>query len=259
MGEAKRKLAAMLADRPGCIYCAGENVATTIEHMPPISVFEGRQRPKGLEFPACQPCNHNTGHADLVAAMLARFWPDAESEIQQKEAKKIIAAISNNIPGLLQEMNVGRGGEKLMRKRHSIPIEAHPMRVNGPIMTAHIETFAAKIGFALHYELRGAPVPAQGGVQPMWFTNVQALNGQIPSVLFEMLPSPSTLSQGKKSVGTQFKYSYASGEQDHLLYFASFNESFAVAGVTALDRAVYLERHASRFPIFAPGHFRRRR
>jgi hypothetical protein len=68
MGEAKRNLrahAAILADAAGCIYCAGENVATTIEHMPPISLFEGRQRPKGLEFPACQPCNNGTGHSDL--------------------------------------------------------------------------------------------------------------------------------------------------------------------------------------------------
>jgi hypothetical protein len=47
MGEAKRKLrdhAAILAGNPGCIYCDGENIATAIEHMPPISVFEGRQR-----------------------------------------------------------------------------------------------------------------------------------------------------------------------------------------------------------------------
>ena len=75
MGEAKQKLrahAAMLVNA-GCIYCVGENAATTIEHMPPISIFEGRQRPKGLEFPSCQACNNNTGHADLVAAMLARL------------------------------------------------------------------------------------------------------------------------------------------------------------------------------------------
>jgi hypothetical protein len=94
MGEAKQKLglklrtrAALLADAPGCIYCAGENVATTIEHMPPISAFEGRQRPKGFEFPACRTCNNNTGHSDLVAALLSRIWPDAESEVQKRDVK----------------------------------------------------------------------------------------------------------------------------------------------------------------------------
>ena len=82
MGQSKAKRksqAALLASRPGCIYCAGAAIATTIEHMPPISLFEGRQRPKGLEFPACEACNNGTGHSDLVAAMLARTWPDAKS------------------------------------------------------------------------------------------------------------------------------------------------------------------------------------
>jgi hypothetical protein len=109
MGQAnaKRKSRAeLLASCPGCIYCAGAAIATTIEHMPPISLFEGRQRPKGLEFPACEVCNNGTGHSDLVAAMLARTWPN--SHMQRKDVRKILRAISNNVPGLLQEMNPGR-------------------------------------------------------------------------------------------------------------------------------------------------------
>src|SRR5450631_1800258 len=136
MGEAKRRLglrlrthAALLADAPGCIYCAGENVATTIEHMPPISVFEGRQRPKGLEFPACQACNNNTGRSDLVAALLSRVFPDTESDLQKRDIKKLLAAVSNNIPELLSEMNLGRAGEKIARKRHKIAPDLHPLRM----------------------------------------------------------------------------------------------------------------------------------
>src|ERR1700682_1181310 len=123
MGEAKRKLrdhASILACKPGCIYCAGATVATTIEHMPPISIFEGRQRPKGLEFPACERCNNGTGHSDLVAAMLARTWPDANSEIQRRDVRKIFQALENNVPGIFREMNPGRGAEKLARKRHNL-------------------------------------------------------------------------------------------------------------------------------------------
>jgi hypothetical protein len=264
MGEAKRRLglrlrthAALLADAPGCIYCAGENVATTIEHMPPISVFEGRQRPKGLEFPACRACNNNTGHSDLLAALLSRVWPGVESEIQQRDVKKILAAISNNIPQVLFEMNISRASEKLARKRHNIPIDAHPLRADGPLLTAHMETFAAKLGFALHYEVRGTPVPASGGVKPMWFSNLRLFNGQIPDILFQMLPSPSTLRQGTKNAGSQFLYSYAAGESDHMLYFASFNESFAVGGITALDRSIYLEARNDKFSIVRPGQFLR--
>jgi hypothetical protein len=259
MGEAKRKkqsFAEMLAGNPGCIYCSGAATATTMEHMPPRIVFEGKQRPKGLEFPTCERCNCGTSHTDLVAGMLARFWPDADSQIQQKDAKKIFGAIANNIPELLREMDTGRAGEKLARKQHNLPDSVYPLRADGPILSRHVFEFAAKLGFALHYDLTGAPIPNGGGVQVMWFSNVQALNGQIPSVFFDMLPSPSTLEQGKKSVADQFKYSYAPAEEGHMLYFATFNRSFAVAGVTALDRTVYLEkRNDGRFPIFVPGDF----
>lgn len=93
----------------------------------------------------------------------------------------------------------------------------------------------------------------------MWFTNLQAAEGKIPKELFDLLPTPSTLTlqQGTKSVARQFKYSYATGERSHMLFFATFNDSFAVDGVTALDRTLLLEGHQDRFPIFVPGDFGR--
>jgi len=261
MGDARRKQKSfekMLADEPGCIYCAGGAAADTIEHMPPISMFEGRQRPRGLEFPACTACNGATKHSDLVAALLGNCWPDADSVSRRSDLKRLLTGVTNNVPGLLQEMELGRGSEKLARRRNNIPDDAHPLRADGPLLTKHILKFAAKFGFALHHEIFGSPVPQPGGAQVMWFSNVQALNDEIPSVLFEMLPSALTLHQGRKSVGEQFKYSYARTEEGgHMLYFASFNQSFAVAGITALDRTVYLQKGPKdRFPIFIPGDFR---
>jgi hypothetical protein len=245
----------MLANANGCIYCAGANAATTVEHMPPRSIFEGKQRPKGLEFPACAECNNGTSHSDLIAAMLARLWPNADTATGTRDIAKILRAVANNVPAILPEMHVGRAGEKFARKRHSIPDDAHPLRADGPLLTKHIQTFGAKLGFALHYEVTGSWVPASGGVQVMWFSNVQALNGQIPDSLFAMLPKPLTLQQGAKSVEDQFQYSYAPAEQGHLLYFASFSQSFAVAGICAQDRSIYLDARAADFPVFSPGDF----
>jgi hypothetical protein len=74
--------------------------------------------------------------------------------------------------------------------------------------------------------------------------------------LFDLLPSPSTLQQGAKSVASQFKYSYVTGERDHMLYFATFNNSFATGGVTTLDRSLFLDGLRDRFRIFAPGELR---
>lgn len=146
VGQAKlreRSHASMLAKKPGCIYCAGQSMATTIEHMPPIQIFDKRWRPRGLEFPACKACNNGSSHYDLVASMLARSFPSGQSSEQQREALKIFSAISNNVPGLLQEMNIGKASEKLARKRHVLPEDVHLLRADGPILSRHIYGFAA--------------------------------------------------------------------------------------------------------------------
>jgi hypothetical protein len=70
-------------------------------------------------------------------------------------------------------------------------------------------------------------------------------------------PTPSKLEQGRKSAGDQFQYSFCPGEREHLLYFASFSKSFAVAGLTTADVSIWLEANADRFPIFKPGDFGR--
>jgi hypothetical protein len=204
MGETKRKQqthAAMLEASPGCIYCAGADRATTIEHMPPIQIFYGRQRPRGLEFPACVACNNQTGLSDLVAAMLARSLTEPEGEASRvPEFEKILSAVANNVPGLLQEMKVPRAAEKLARKRHELSDDMHPLRADGPILSRHVLTFAAKLGFALHFETTETAIPPGGGVMVMWFSNLQAMKGDIPHELFSLLPAPRSLQQGKALV-----------------------------------------------------------
>jgi hypothetical protein len=112
MGESKAKKRAhnaILAACPWCIYCGSP--ATTIDHVPPRIMFRDRQRPKGLEFPSCQPCNEGTRLADLVAALIGRLYPDAEQQDEQQEMEKLLSSVKNNIPGLLEEIAADRGGD----------------------------------------------------------------------------------------------------------------------------------------------------
>jgi hypothetical protein len=261
MGEARAKRrshAAILKNFPWCIYCGGANPADTIEHMPPIQMFYERQRPKGLEFPACKECNHGTRHSDLVASLMGRVYPDSESDSAKQELRKILKAVNNNVPGLLQEMEIGSGGQKIARSQiPNMPPGAWALRANGPILEKHMRTFGAKLGLALHYEAHHKPVPLDGGVQPMYFTNVNAARGELPMGIIELLPTPKTLRQGRKDVSAQFNYSWRVTEEGrHSLFYAVFNQAFAVAAVTALDRTEFLTRNQERFPIVLPGDFR---
>lgn len=262
MGEAKARRKAhseMMGRHPGCIYCADENAATTVEHMPPIAMFDQRQRPKGLEFPTCKNCNQGTRLADLVASLMGRMYPNSDSEFGRDELQKLLNAVSNNVPGLLEEMQVGRAGQKLARRSiPNMPVDASVLRANGPIMTSHMRTFAGKLGFALHFEAHGASIPKEGGVQPMYFTNVNAARGELPMEIINLLPSSSTLQQGKKHVRDQFTYAYLlTEERRHSVFYAVFRSSFAVAAVTALDRSEFLMKNEEKFPIIIPGDFRK--
>jgi len=257
VGEAsikKRAHAQLLRSFPWCIYCGGIEAAVTIEHMPPVVMFRGRQRPKGLEFPSCKGCNNGTGDSDLVASLVGRLLPDGTTNLEAQEFKSLLIAVGNNVPGLIEEMEIDPARQKLARKNYPIPEGGGVLRADGPILTKHMRVFGAKLGFALHFESTRSAVPPSGGVQSMWFSNAQAATRQIPERLFEMLPSPRTLEQGVREVSDQFQYAWAlTPEREHSLFYASFRQSFAIAAVTAIDRATFMIRHAAKFPIVVPG------
>jgi hypothetical protein len=122
MSEARRRKRAfddLLKKYPWCIYCGGVVQADTVGHNPARIIFLGKQRPKGLEFPSCEACNRGTSHADLVAGLMSRVYPDAPTDAARDELKKILNAVANNIPGLLQEMEVRREEEKNTSKGRS--------------------------------------------------------------------------------------------------------------------------------------------
>src|SRR5688572_17251940 len=134
MGESKAKRrahASILKLDPRCIYC-GER-ADTIEHMPPRMMFRGKQRPKGLEFPSCRPCNNGTSQSDIVASLIGRVSPDPTTQMEADEFKKLLLSVHQNVPGLLEEMRTRRAGEKLEVRRLGVHPASGIMRADGPI------------------------------------------------------------------------------------------------------------------------------
>lgn len=235
-----------------CIYCGG--AADTVEHMPPRIMFRGKQRPKGLEFPSCRPCNNGTSPSDLVASLIGRMSPDPETQIDRDDVDKLLRSVHANVPGLLDEMRMGRGGQKLALRGLPVDPDSGTLRANGPLLTMHMKVFGAKIGFALHAEAFGAPVPTEGGAMPIWYSNHQALRGELPQELLNFLPEGQTLRQGKKEVSEQFKYSWAiTRERGNGLFFAAFRKAFAVAAITALDRSFFSQEKFPKWQVFAPG------
>ncbi len=194
----------------------------------------------------------------MVASLLGRTYPDSKLESAQSEVEKLLKAVSNNVPGLLQEMMPDARDQKFARRNiPNMSPDAGVLRADGPILKRHMRIFAAKLGFALHYEVHGTPVPQEGAVQVQYFTNVNAARGELPHQIIDMLPGPRTLKQGTKHVSDQFSYSWLlTGEQRHSAFYAVFNDSFSTLAVTALDRTEFLEGHAPKGTVYAPGAFK---
>lgn len=241
----------VLSRSPNCIYCGGVTPATTVDHVPPISIFDNRDRPSGLEFAACLPCNNGAGRDELVAAWISRAFPDPETPKGEQEIEDILRGVSNNWPGLLEELQPAFWQDKAARRSGG----AGALNCRGPILNNVMKRFAAKIGFALHFQQTGRPVPIGGGAGVWWMTNVQQLEGKMPTDLLALMSGPRTLRQGKKDVGAQFGYDSVSTETGSITaHFATFRFSFAVgAFVGDKEEDITPRPKADHVSVYKPG------
>jgi hypothetical protein len=129
--------------------------------------------------------------------LLSRVAPDARDEEERAELKKLLRGVSNNVPGLLEEMDLDARDQVAARNRLPKPADGGFLKTNGPLVSAHMQTFATKLGFALYYEVTGSIVPMDGGVAARWFSNVDRLDGTFPQSVFDYLLPPQTLKAGQ--------------------------------------------------------------
>ena len=237
MGEAsqrKRRMHARLQAQPWCIYCGGVNEATTTDHMPPITIFDQRRRPRGLEFSACQPCNSGGRVAEKIVGLVSRTYPDPPNDTGRKELKRLYREFASHHPDLLEEM--WPTNEQLQQEAN-LPAGTHVLNARGPRLNEAMNRFAAKLALALHFKMTGAIASTAAAVAGRWYSNHQAYTGAIPDVLLKAVrDAAGTLVQGKWNVGEQFAYAGAhtpSGKQS--LFVARFREAFAVAGMVYDD------------------------
>lgn len=226
-----------------CIYCAGREVGIQEDHAPPRVMFARKDRPDGLIFPACDRCNQGSKDTDQIAGWLSRFFPPGA--VPLSELKKITVAIQNNYPEVASSLQYKGGDDK------------HVVVEFDQYIVRALELFAAKMGFALHYELTGRIVPAAGAVSGHFFTNYHARTKQLPAELFKVFSEgkANTLWQGRKSVGGQFFYA---SEQ-----LSSATETVHLCGFRQAFITLSFVREGGAFPnpsapIYTPGCLQQR-
>ena len=206
--------------------------------MPPRMLFQLSQRPKGLEFPSCGPCNQGTSRLDVVASVMARTFPGIATSADSAEWDRVMKEVHRVAPDLLREMWMPpHEMHKAMWREGVFDRDIAAFRADGPIMGAHMQAFAAKIGFALHYEATGDFVPPEGRVQVRWLTSSEVYGGRLPPSLLASIGAPRIMRQGKITSHGDFEYGWGSYTErpDVPIYYARVREAFAVAAFVVPD------------------------
>ena len=222
-----------LLEHPICCFCGGNTPATTRDHVPAKMIFDGKHRPKGIEVPACKQCQQFTKKHELVAALIARMFPDSSTATQKKEIKKLFRRVGKAVPGLLEELQASPKQElRIVDLKQRVKNAGGVLNVGGPLVNESLDVFGIKMTCALHYEETKNIIPIGRPISIRIFSNVDALDGKIPQVLLKILGPTNTLKQGKWSVSDQFEYSYPpNNTKEFSAYYATFRRSFAVLGI----------------------------
>lgn len=195
----------------------------------------------------------------MVAGLMSRIYPDLPSG-DRSEIGQIMRGVSNNVPGLLEEMlPKGAQMERFNEHRSMLPPDANPMNAGGPLLDRQMKVFAARTAFAMHFLQAGRVVPLDGGAVVRWYTNFQALTGRIPETIRSLLDTPQTLRQGKWNVGEQFVFN-ALAEPDgrRSVHYASFRMSFATAGMVVESLELLRPEGEAEPEVFRPGFLLKR-
>ncbi|QND16699.1 hypothetical protein HB775_07370 [Rhizobium leguminosarum bv. trifolii] len=220
--------------------------------MPSRVVFDGKHRPRGLEFPSCQACQDATRKAETVFAVLSRFYPDPTNSTQRAEFRKLMRAAERHNPGFHAEMDTDQVGHlhRLGNAAHVLP-SWNFLNVGGPICTGSVSAFAVKLGLALHYEITQRIAPKGGVVVVARFSNVDAFTGDMPDTL-ALFGDGQTLEMGKFRVAEQFEYSsvYAADTMSMSAHYATFRMSMALVMLVCHSEADIPEGvHGDRFYV----------
>ena len=223
-GKDKKKV---LSKYPFCVYCGGTTAAETVDHIPPTGLFPKRDRPPGLFVPSCEDCNRNSRVAEDVASFFAAVRLSPNDRDSQHFEERVRAMVNNHPEILLEAKPTIRQLREAARYSNEKGEPHRALDVRGPLISRMIRLFGAKLGLALHYELKGRALPPNGKVAVMWWTNHNALEEEIPPYVFKHLPEIRTLGKGKRMSDRFFAYnSGGTMDGDSSVHWATFGDAF---------------------------------
>src|SRR5262245_43390686 len=187
---AKMTAANFCKEHPWCCFCGGTTPSANIDHQPARIIFPDKQRPKGLEFPACHICNDQTRADEVLLAFICRFAgsrrPHAPRDSHR--VKKILLGVRRGFPGLLESMD----GRRRWIQDKGIWSRGGAIKVDDPKIALSLCRIAAKLALAMFYEITKGAAPKGTRIHTMW-THSQREGARYVEDLVRTIPSQAVL------------------------------------------------------------------
>jgi hypothetical protein len=248
MGDSKRRKSKFFAQHPCCSFCGGSERATTEDHQPARSVFDGRRWPEGHVFPACERCNAASRRDEAVLAYVSRLnYTEAElSQEQKRDWRRALTGIRRNFPQVTELLTANQKRAFLKERGIDRPAsvalaDLHMIALDPETIDSAFRICALKLFCALYYKHVGIIVPRTGGVFARWFMNIDVLQGAIPDEFVALLRGHPTLHRAKVNLNSQFTYRHGVSEDaKHAFYICAFRNSFAMVGSVCFDASCFV-------------------
>ena len=255
LGEKKRRQLGLLDRQPLCIFCGGTTPASTVDHQPARSFFDGRVWPEGYEFPACEPCNKRSKDQEHVLTTLVRLRGEGEQNTQREvDFAKFAKAMKNNFPGLLRVLGPDEKNGFIKSRGLWVPVgRAFPLRlpmvaIDPQIAGAAVDAVFRKLMCALHYKHTGNILPADATITVKWCTNAslpEFMTAEMKAFVAGLTEKPTLVRNGK-DLSDQFDYRYRASEDGSAsMYFVKFRQSIFGAGVVLSKPGEEMEEAAA--------------
>ena len=187
--------------------------------------------------------------AEWVARQITEAFPWNEApRYMIRDRDRIYGALVTN-PSLLQASFSAPRPMFISWRRPGTLLDTAEMIL---VLSGYMLTFAAKLGFAFHYEVNGTPLPTGGGAQVMWFSNLHERTD--PREIFSLLPAPLTLQQGRKTARRAISI-LVRPRRTRTHVVLCFIQSVLCCCRRDRHRPIWLKANADKFPVFAPGDF----
>jgi hypothetical protein len=218
---------------PNCIYCGDAGVAETIDHAPPISLFENRKRPDGLMFSSCRECNQRASVLDQTMAVFSRTLLERKEAVSE-ELRKYVRQLRRNHPEIASAIGFPRtrSRKKRILAKNGLSSDLELLECKPPIPVIVSDSFARQI-FALSFDFNHRYFTSESIVRVKYFTNISIANSQIREGINSFVGGRvKSLEMGKFSVPDQFSYSVALlDEIDALAVVVAFRTSMIGIGI----------------------------